>query len=317
MPVATDESILIDTSTVSNSHQIDIFEGNCLPMSIDTPSGQKNCDSLSIPSSTHPLDFQIEEEEPQLCTPVAQLFTIESSDFENSDVVEHTTINRVDSSSHAGLMTQSESHAHVEIANSSNLRFQQHDVLESRAETIFEPIASCSTTLIAPTSIVHVAQSSANHSFLNVSEDDWRHQTTDRSDNSKKMNMWAKNKFGAWRVYMGFSTDVSFENIDLKECGILLSRFFCMVCKSSGELYPTGSLMSMLMAFQRLICKEQERRINESGIVETTFDIRKHPFFGSCRRGLQSALEASRNAGVNKKKEESRCYYLGARENYT
>ena len=201
-------------------------------------------------------------------------------------------------------MTQSESHTHVEITNSRNLRFQQHDVPKSRAETISEPIASCSTTLIAPTSIVHVAQSSANHSFLNVSEDDWRRETTDRSDNSKKMNMWAKNKFDAWQVYLGFCTDVSFENIDLKECGILLSRFFYMVCKSSGELYLIGSLMSMLMDFQRLICKEQERRINESRIVETTFDIRKHSFFGLCRRGLQSALEASRNAGVNKKRRK-------------
>ena len=85
---STDESILIDTSIVSNSPQIDIFEGNCLPMSIDIPSRQKNCDSLSIPSSSHLFDFQIEEKEPQLCTPVAQLFTIESFDFENSDVVE-------------------------------------------------------------------------------------------------------------------------------------------------------------------------------------------------------------------------------------
>lgn len=77
-----------------------------------------------------------------------------------------------------------------------------------------------------------------------------------------------------------------------------------MVCKSTGELYPIGSLMSMLMAFQRLICKEQERRINESGIVETTFDICKHPFFYSCRRGSQSALEASKNAGINKKRRK-------------
>lgn len=30
------------------------------------------------------------------------------------------------------------------------------------------------------------------------------------------------------------------------------------------------------------------------------FDIRKHPFFGITRRGLQSALEASRNSGANK-----------------
>lgn len=58
--------------------------------------------------------------------------------------------------------------------------------------------------------------------------------------------------------------------------------------------------MGFMMAFNRLLCKEQARRVRRTKILETPFDIMKNPFFISANKSLLKSMEKSRDAGVNK-----------------
>jgi len=66
--MSLDELILIDTSNVSNSPEIGIFEGNCLLALIDIPLGQIFCNSLSIQIQVALSIVKIKEEVPPLST---------------------------------------------------------------------------------------------------------------------------------------------------------------------------------------------------------------------------------------------------------
>lgn len=78
---------------------------------------------------------------------------------------------------------------------------------------------------------------------------------------SVKVNIWARNKFDLWRVSKGMSTERKLGEILYPEVGALLVKFFLMCCKCNGERNPSASLMSIFMAFQRMLCKEQEKRV--------------------------------------------------------
>ena len=77
---------------------------------------------------------------------------------------------------------------------------------------------------------------------------------------------------------MGIDTSKTIEELTYDEFGELFSKFFLAVCKSSGQRYPTGSLMGFMKAFNRLLCKEQGRRIWVTKTLEILFDIMKNPF---------------------------------------
>ena len=89
--------------------------------------------------------------------------------------------------------------------------------------------------------------------FLELSDANWRKVIEDTSDKSIKVNNWARNKFDSWRIFMGMSTEWKIEEIQYPELGGLVAKFLLMCCKCNGERYPSASLMSIFMAFQRIL----------------------------------------------------------------
>jgi len=151
-----DESVLIDTSNVSFSSEVAIFEGNCLIASTDIPGIGLNSgvvltesNELSTPVNTEPLHVV---------------------DLPNVVLV------HVDNPPRDGCVSEHETPApfHPPVSSSSLDR-----------------------AIVPVPAALHVTNVNHGHGFIDISEDDWKRQTTDFSDNSKKVNMWARNKFDA------------------------------------------------------------------------------------------------------------------------
>ena len=56
---------------------------------------------------------------------------------------------------------------------------------------------------------------------------------------------------------MNIATDIPVEKIPLQELGVTLSKFFLMVCKVDGSMYPTESIKNLLMSFNRIILRAE------------------------------------------------------------
>lgn len=131
-------------------------------------------------------------------------------------------------------------------------------------------------------------------------EQEWDNLLSEIHNPSYKNDNWARNKFRKWRKHMKLDHTVEIEKIPLKTFGEELVKFFLMLCKNSGERYPTVSIMNFFMGFNRILIMEQKRRIIETGIVEPQFCIQSHPWFLGAGRAVLRAMELSRNSGVNK-----------------
>ena len=103
---------------------------------------------------------------------------------------------------------------------------------------------------------------------------------------------------------MRMSTEQKIEEILYSELGGLLPKFLLMCCKCNGERYPLASLISIFMAFQCILYKEQGKQVKQLCINKPSFDIRKNPFFIDCKKSLVIAMEHSRDAGANKKRRK-------------
>jgi hypothetical protein len=247
---------------------------------------------------------QIDGSSDNLQPPVASNVLLSTADVADVQVSEHIEVaidvcsEPVDLSSNLQT-TNAISVQHDEICNVASTSATIPVVFESH-----EPIVVSRSSIVPVLPIIAPAIATSNNhpcnqGFLPISEVDWKATVEDAGQNSLKNNNWACNKFDSWHVFMGLSVDVKLEDLDLKEFGNQLSRFFLMVCKSNSQRYPTASLMNIFMSFQSLLIKAQEQRVIRTGVQEPQFDIRKHPFFiGTCR-ALQTTMVNSRNAGVN------------------
>ncbi|MCO5600956.1 hypothetical protein L7F22_055073 [Adiantum nelumboides] len=131
---------------------------------------------------------------------------------------------------------------------------------------------------------------------------------TENSTNQK--DNWARKKFDNWRKLSGLNCEIPLEKLGLRVLNDLLSKFFLVVCKSRGCLFPADTFMGMLRCFGRLAKKEQELRIASSGISKVPFDIARNPIFKSTQSSVLVAMHRSVARGVCKdRKKASRAMF--------
>jgi hypothetical protein len=127
--------------------------------------------------------------------------------------------------------------------------------------------------------VVHVAHAivPSSSEFLDLDQENFNSVQNGDESNNYRNERWCINRFNAWRRHMNVATDIPVEKIPLQELGVILSKFFLMVCKVDGSKYPTESIKNLLMSFNRIILREQKTRINLTGNEEVEFNIQRHP----------------------------------------
>ncbi|KAI5075093.1 hypothetical protein GOP47_0009169 [Adiantum capillus-veneris] len=124
-------------------------------------------------------------------------------------------------------------------------------------------------------------------------------------NSTKQKNNWARKKFDAWREFSGIDSSIALEKLDLHTLKDLLSKFFLVVCKKRGELFPSDTLMGMLRCFGRLLKKEQDLRIAKTGVTEVPFDIARNPIFKGTQNSVMAAMRRSVAQGVCKDRKKA------------
>ena len=76
---------------------------------------------------------------------------------------------------------------------------------------------------------------------------------------SEKNEAWAQNWFNTWREIRGLDSNIPIEDLLFVVLSDLLCKFFSIVCKLDGSLYPP-SFINMYMSFNQMICRSQEDR---------------------------------------------------------
>ncbi|KAI5073134.1 hypothetical protein GOP47_0011147 [Adiantum capillus-veneris] len=90
---------------------------------------------------------------------------------------------------------------------------------------------------------------------------------------TKQKDKWARKKFDFWRKVSGVDCDTLLEKIELCELNVMLSKFFLVVCKQGGALFPSDTLMGLFRCFGRIIKNEQDLRI--AATVHGGLELRK------------------------------------------
>ena len=150
--------------------------------------------------------------------------------------------------------------------------------------------------------VVHVAHTifPSSLEFLDLDQVDFNGVQNDDESNNYRNERWCITRFNAWHRHMNIATDIPVEKIPLQELGVILSKFFLMVCKVDGSRYATESIKNLLMSSNRIILREQNTRINLIGNEEVEFNIQRHPWFIGACRAVQKAMTKSKDLGANK-----------------
>ena len=150
--------------------------------------------------------------------------------------------------------------------------------------------------------VVHVAHAivPSSSDIMNLDQEDFNSVQNGDESNNYRNERWCINRFNAWRRHMNIATYIPVEKIPLQELGVILSKFFLMVCKVDGSRYATESIKNLLMSSNRIILREQNTRINLIGNEEVEFNIQRHPWFIGACRAVQKAMTKSKDLGANK-----------------
>ena len=119
-----------------------------------------------------------------------------------------------------------------------------------------------------------------------------------------KSNSWIKNRFNSWRCASGLDISIPLESLPLKELAEMLVKFFFVLKKKNGKRYPSQSVMGIYKGFNRIMCKVQSNRIDETGVNEEQFVMHSHPIFGRVNKSVILAMKKSIMAGANKERRK-------------
>ena len=103
---------------------------------------------------------------------------------------------------------------------------------------------------------------------------------------------------------MNYDSNIPVEDLLLVDLLEMLCKFFSVVCKLDGSLYPPASLMNLYMSFNQMICRAQDDRVCQTNISELEFRITKHPLFIKTTCAVVSSMQKSRDARVEIKRRK-------------
>ncbi|XP_057857544.2 uncharacterized protein LOC131066721 isoform X3 [Cryptomeria japonica] len=127
---------------------------------------------------------------------------------------------------------------------------------------------------------------------------------------SLKTGLWARRHYLEWRKFEGLP-EIEIEELPLPEFAESLVKFFCMVKKRNGDLFPSESLKAMFRAFARILQFHHKRLAVLGSYNGPIVDASKDALFEKARLACIEAMKHSLANGANQNKrrrtDEDRC----------
>lgn len=120
---------------------------------------------------------------------------------------------------------------------------------------------------------------------------------------SLKTDLWARRHYLEWRKFEGLP-QIDIEELPLPEFAESLVKFFCMVKKRNGDLFPSDSLKAMFRAFTRILQLHYKRLAVLGSYNDPIVDASKDALFEKARLACIEAMKHSLAHGANQKKRK-------------
>lgn len=120
---------------------------------------------------------------------------------------------------------------------------------------------------------------------------------------SLKTDLWARRHYLEWRKFEGLP-QIDIEELPLPEFAESLVKFFCMVKKRNGDLFPSDSLKAMFRAFGRILQFHYKRLAVLGSYNGPIVDASKDALFEKARLACIEAMKHSLAHGANQKKRK-------------
>ncbi|KAH9311496.1 hypothetical protein KI387_026531, partial [Taxus chinensis] len=121
---------------------------------------------------------------------------------------------------------------------------------------------------------------------------------------SLKTDLWARRHYLEWRKFQGLP-EMDIEELPLPELAESLVKFFCMVKKRNGDLFPSESLKAMFRAFVRILQFHYKRLAILGSYNGPIVDASKDALFEKARLACIEAMKHSLANGANQKKRRT------------
>ncbi|KAI5062123.1 hypothetical protein GOP47_0022662 [Adiantum capillus-veneris] len=119
---------------------------------------------------------------------------------------------------------------------------------------------------------------------------------------SAKTDTWARRHYMEWRRDLGL-LEKEIEEIPLPEFAESLVKFFCMVKKRNGDLFPSESLKAMYRAYVRILQANYKKLRMEGSYSGAIVDAAKDTIFEKARIACVEAMKHSLLHGANTSKK--------------
>lgn len=121
---------------------------------------------------------------------------------------------------------------------------------------------------------------------------------------SLKTDLWARRHYLEWRKFEGLP-QIDIEELPLPEFAESLVKFFCMVKKRNGDLFPSDSLKAMFRAFTRILQLHYKRLAVLGSYNDPIVDASKDALFEKARLACIEAMKHSLAHGANQKRKRT------------
>ncbi|XP_002980847.2 uncharacterized protein LOC9657615 [Selaginella moellendorffii] len=137
----------------------------------------------------------------------------------------------------------------------------------------------------------------------------------DREEKNRSLcsDLWAKRHFLEWRKEQGLPSS-NLEDLPLPELADCLTKFFRMVKKRNGSLFPSESLRAMFRAFCRIL-RSHYRKLQLQGQYDGPgVDLSRDSLFERARLACLEAMKYSKSHGGNVKRRKKPDEWIPAPE---
>jgi hypothetical protein len=108
----------------------------------------------------------------------------------------------------------------------------------------------------------------------------------------------------SYRQFLGLDTNVEFEDLGPWEGRDLLCTFFEQATKRNGDLYPSGLIMNLYCAYNRILRRRQKLQIMETGVQEAPFWMGEDAWFQKVGLACVLSMRRSGEAGIGTERKQ-------------
>ncbi|KAJ7517921.1 hypothetical protein O6H91_21G046100 [Diphasiastrum complanatum] len=156
----------------------------------------------------------------------------------------------------------------------------------------------------------HLADSSIDkRKYLDVNPEVISKIEAGGENRSEKTDAWARRRYFEWRQDQSLPNK-EIEELSLAEFADSLVKFFCMIKKRDGTLFPSDSLGAIFRAFARIINFHYKKLYLQGNYAGPIVDMNRDIMFEKSRLACKEAMKHSILNGGNLHKKQKICERL-------